>query len=659
MWSDNETTLDLLGFRVHADLIRSVVTNPDILPVTIGVFGDWGGGKTSIMKMLESDLDSKNYTDPAEKAKYDKIACLYFNGWLFEGYDDAKSAIISSVLLQLGEHQRFGPKVRDKVVSLMKSVNWMRAARLGFKEVAFPAVAAYVSGGASVVPSLIKSAMSLAQVCGDEVKEETPEAVKSKKTSNTENINWEALIKSDKTPASPMDVRTFRERFSQMLKESGIQVLVIMVDDLDRCSPKRIIENLEAIKLFLNVDNTAFVIGADPRIVRHAIAVTYTPDQMRGQEENETADSLITDYLEKLIQVPYHLPRLSPAEVETYITLLFCQRMLDSQRFDQCVTCCKETREINRYSVFGYADVEKVIGSDNLPEVLSNSLTFSSQASPLITEGLKGNPRQIKRFLNAFVLRKELAKVARLSNIRDDVLVKLMILEYAHTKEFKNLFNWQQSQDGFPKQIEEWENLVVEAQNDVEKLENVKIPEARWDTKSVKRWLLMAPRLSDIDLRDYFWIARDRLESTLSGTTLISPIVRSAFSDILSDKTAVVDKTIETVQSFKEDERALFIDLLETHIKRHPEDKAGYDAFDKLVRKNISGSVESYVNALLKAPIEPIPPAVAYNLARLFKDIPSIKTLFDDPIERLISKKSRIKTALQKALNIKVPTEDK
>jgi predicted KAP-like P-loop ATPase len=89
MWSDNETTSDLLGFKVHADLIKSVVTNPDLLPVTIGMFGDWGRGKTSIMKMLEKDLDPDSYTDPEEKAKYENIACLYFNGWLFEGYDDA------------------------------------------------------------------------------------------------------------------------------------------------------------------------------------------------------------------------------------------------------------------------------------------------------------------------------------------------------------------------------------------------------------------------------------------------------------------------------------------------------------------------------------------------------------------------------------------
>lgn len=651
MWSDNETTLDLLGFKVHADLIKSVVTNPELLPVTIGVFGDWGGGKTSIMKMLETDLNPNSYSDPEEKAKYENIACLYFNGWLFEGYDDAKSAIISSVLLQLGEHKKFGPKVRDNVVSLMKSVNWMRAASLGFKEVALPAIAAYISGGATVVPSLMKSAAGMMGVGTSEEPEKIPKMEEGKST-DQKTVNWEQLIKSDKTPASPLDVRTFRKRFAKMLKDSKIDGLVIMVDDLDRCTPQRIIENLEAIKLFLNVDNTAFVIGADPRIVRHAIAVTYSPDQMRGQEDSEAPESLITDYLEKLIQIPYRLPRLSPAEVETYMTLLFCQKMLGSDHFKKCVTCCKEDREKNRYSVFGYADVEKAIGSDNLPSELSLSLMFSSQASPLITEGLKGNPRQIKRFLNAFVLRKELAKVAKLTNIRDDVLVKLMILEYAHSKEFRDLFDWQQNQDGFPKEIEDWENLVTKVSDDNGNVEDVKISEATWNIKSVKRWLAMEPKLSDVDLRDYFWIARDRLESTLSATALISPVVRLAFSDIISKNSSVISAAVGTVQSFKEEERVSFLDLLETQIKRHPDEKVGHDAFIKLIKVNVPGSIESYLNTILNAPVESLPPAIAFDMAGLFKDKPDITSRFDDVIKRLTSKKSKIKTALEKALQI-------
>lgn len=98
MWADNETSDDLIGFQVHADLIRNVVSDDRMLPVTIGLFGDWGGGKTSIMKMLQRDLAPDQWSDQdVEQTLYQDVAVVYFNGWLFEGYDDAKSAILSSI----------------------------------------------------------------------------------------------------------------------------------------------------------------------------------------------------------------------------------------------------------------------------------------------------------------------------------------------------------------------------------------------------------------------------------------------------------------------------------------------------------------------------------------------------------------------------------
>lgn len=87
MWSDNETTEDLFGFRVHADLIRELILDPTVLPATIGVYGDWGGGKSSIMQMLKADFEKEPEPGQAESG----VAVLYFNGWLFEGYDEAKT----------------------------------------------------------------------------------------------------------------------------------------------------------------------------------------------------------------------------------------------------------------------------------------------------------------------------------------------------------------------------------------------------------------------------------------------------------------------------------------------------------------------------------------------------------------------------------------
>src|SRR4051794_9509476 len=101
MWSDNETTDDLFGFRVHADLIRELIMDRSVLPATIGVYGDWGGGKSSIMQMLRDDFENESPQKNTDMERYKGVAVLYFNGWLFEGYDDAKAALLSSILTAL------------------------------------------------------------------------------------------------------------------------------------------------------------------------------------------------------------------------------------------------------------------------------------------------------------------------------------------------------------------------------------------------------------------------------------------------------------------------------------------------------------------------------------------------------------------------------
>lgn len=115
-------------------------------------------------------------------------------------------------------------------------------------------------------------------------------------------------------------IATFRELFEELVDDMGYKAVVVYIDDLDRCEPKRIIGCLEAVKLFVNVRKTAFIIGADERIIEYAISQHY-PIQMK----KEDISSPFSDYLEKLIQLPYKLPRLSDNEQETYITLLLCK----------------------------------------------------------------------------------------------------------------------------------------------------------------------------------------------------------------------------------------------------------------------------------------------------------------------------------------------
>ena len=68
MWADNETKDDLLGYQVHADLLRDVVFDPKMLPISIGVFGDWGSGKSSLMLLMQESIEKwRTETEEANK----------------------------------------------------------------------------------------------------------------------------------------------------------------------------------------------------------------------------------------------------------------------------------------------------------------------------------------------------------------------------------------------------------------------------------------------------------------------------------------------------------------------------------------------------------------------------------------------------------------
>ncbi|HEY3412778.1 MAG TPA: P-loop NTPase fold protein [Armatimonadota bacterium] len=628
MWSDNETDNDLLGFQVHADLLRSLVTDASMLPVTIGLFGDWGSGKSSIMRMLQRDLDPENQPEGEQRARLEKVAVLYFNGWTFEGYDDAKAALLSTILIGLGDHKRLGPKVRDRAVRLLKSVNWMRLIRLGVKDVGLPLLAAYASGGTSIVPHAAKVLTGLLGKGEDDAGKPAADGA----AEASDEGRWEGLLRQAPDDPGPTSVRAFRDEFQALLKDCDIDSLVVLIDDLDRCSPERILDNLEAIKLFVNVERTAFVIGADPRIVRHAISIRYPQQDFPGADGQRTAERIVQDYLEKLIQVPYNLPRLSPAEVESYMTLLFCARDLDSESCGRVYEAARNRKGRERYAKYGHSHVQAALGAD-VPAGLASSLAFVNASAALVTEGLKGNPRQVKRFLNALVIRKCLAGIAELEDIRDDVLVKLQVLEYTEPDRFEELRSWQDASEGFPKRLPEYEGGTFEKGSS-------------WAEGFPMKWLQMEPKLAGIDLRDYFWVARDRLADTFAGADLMPQVVRRALLDIVVDSPSRQKTAVQLATQMEEGERKQFLRTLGNTLVAKPRDAGVFSGFRLLIEAETPGAAEALLAALKECPNDSIPANVGLDLRTLAKTKPSA-TIFNAYLGQLAKSDTIAGTAMK------------
>src|SRR5208283_2464264 len=108
--------------------------------------------------------------------------------------------------------------------------------------------------------------------------------------------------------------------------------------------------------------------------------------------------------------------------------------------------------------------IQKSLKSTELPAALKEQLDWSTAVASVVTEGLKGNPRQVKRMLNAMSLRKQLASVAQIS-IKEEVLAKLMVLEYSNLPLFHELNQWQAAEKGVPAKLR---TLEEQALKDVE-----------------------------------------------------------------------------------------------------------------------------------------------------------------------------------------------
>ena len=609
--------IEFRGFKVHADLLIDVINDESILPVTIGLFGDWGSGKSSVLQIIKSEFDKEVHKDSL---------CIYFNGWTFEGYDDAKASLLNAIVKELEGNKKLSADVIDKVKSkaekLWKSINWMRGAGMVMKNIALPAVSAYFTGGGSLIPLAVNKIKEF----GIDSREKLIETLEKDETSDF----FKSLIKDDtEVNTSTNPVSDFRKDFEDLLKLTNFNKLVVIIDDLDRCTPDRIIENLEAVKLFLNVPKTAFIIGADPRIVRHAIELKYNTDKISySSDEKIKNDRIVSDYLEKLIQIPYNLPKLSDNEVETYLTLLLCKKSFPN-KFLQILELYEKHILEDKYSVFGIGNFKQIFESSEI-SVMGKNISILASSSRIITTGLNGNPRQIKRFLNTYILRERLIKVANLTHVRMDVLAKIMVLEYSHIDLFRELYNWQSKSDkkGESNEIIEIENYASE--NNKEEIS--KKYAINWTKTEIINWLNSEPKLSGIDLRDYYWISRDQLTDSISASSMISKELRDLRNNLIEYRSEkdLVSVITNKVMKLNESNLKTLLALLETELIKDQSNEILHNIFIELMNIKMLFSIQTYLKIIKQIDIKQIPNHLSSKLKMALKKNNEIQQIIDE-----------------------------
>ncbi|MCC2605355.1 KAP family P-loop NTPase fold protein [Planctobacterium marinum] len=478
MWSDKESKIDFLNFNETAESIKDLITEKELMPISIGVFGDWGAGKSTILELTKASLE----TDEQEYIQ------VHFDAWTFQGYDDAKAALLETIASTLVKKAADDKNLSAKAKEFAGRIDKIRLMGL------------LMDGGAALagIPTMggIQKIMGLfsggddGELDVDDVKG----AVDGAKNVAKKN---KGLIKDKKSFSPPKEIKEFRKAYSDLLDEFD-KPLIVYVDNLDRCSPFNAISTLEAIRLFLFLPNTAFVIAADEDMIRLAV-----PEYHKGASQRHQ-----TDYLDKLIQIPVHVPRPGVLEIRAYLMMLTAQDhgVTDAQL--ETIRCALE--ESLRLSWKQPQITVDELLQDHAIEKhseLRSKFVVAEQLAPLLAEStnINGNPRIVKRLLNQVKMRKKTAH-RRGMQLDEKTITKLVIFERClGTQATNKLYELIDKENGYPKVLADLENSEVE-------FDEIKLPEEwKLDLAFIDKWSKLPPMFTEMDLTPAAYLSRESI----------------------------------------------------------------------------------------------------------------------------------------------------
>lgn len=612
MWPDKEAEIDYLNFGYMVDMVVDIATNRELSPSTIGLYGDWGSGKSSLMKLAQKKIEEKNTEIGKEKDSI-KTLCIEFNGWLFEGYEDTKTSLCGVILDALADEKRFSKEITDYAKTLIKKIDFNKI--LG-KSVKY-GLDFFLTGGIGALTDLtLSSVLSTIKTNVGEVQAKDLEEILSK------------FKKDDKTRT---EIKNFREEFKQLLKKSNVENVVVFIDELDRCLPDTVLEVFEAMRLFLFVEGMSFVIGADERLIQYSIKSKYK--EVPGNNLD-----IGKEYLEKVIQYPLYIPQLTRAEVNQYLACLLLRETLTDDQFNKILSIIYTLAPDQDFSMEQISDK-----ASDIAESCKNDMALARQISSVLAPSINGNPRQCKRFLNTLYMRLKLSK-ARNVALDKNILAKLMLAEYFNPEFFKAVTK-PENRELF-KAFEKGEEL------------NDDNPFAVWKEKDwVKKWMQNGTRLDEEKLDKYVYFADVKNRYGQSNLDMLSPTARKCYEQLVDGTEMNRNAALKLVDKLVPGEKAIIASevfaVIENTSTINIEVLRSYTEF--CIK---AGMIEDALKKLMEQPVSKYNAVACGQLASFISNLsPDKATMFNDYLSTNPELKSTIER--QARLNSIVPSNKK
>ncbi|MFC5842387.1 KAP family P-loop NTPase fold protein [Aminobacter ciceronei] len=534
MWTDSESDVDYLNYSEVSEMIGDMLSDDSMLPISLGVYGTWGVGKSSILRLVEQQLatDKRNLI-------------ISFDAWLFQDFDEAKSALMTVIAKSL--YEASPETLKERAAGFYRRINKLKVLGLAAD------VGALLAG----VPTLglfTKAAGSAEDMWKGTSDEEDVEAVRDATKAAQERGS--GLLRPQEKRNAPEEIAAFREEFGALLSSMGRR-LVVFVDNLDRCLPTNAIATLEAMRLFLFLPNTAFVVAADEEMIRLAVSKHFS----------EPGDRHVTDYLDKLIQIPIRVPKLGLQEVRAYLAMLAIARAGSEKANDvRDFLISKLRKSWSDEPPFEVKDIQVMLDLPPDDELLL-TLEAMDRLAALLAHSVRinGNPRIVKRMLNVIRMRSAVAKRRGMA-LSEAFIAKLALFERCMGEEairdFSSLVN--SAPDGKPALLTELETIENES------LE-ARLPKT-WQKHIdfVSDWLKLEPLLGGVDLRPAVYLSRETLPlRTLSAH--LSPLARKAVGTLLKTVSMNSKASKDAIDQIPSEEMADVMDEIIVAMNRNPD----------------------------------------------------------------------------------------
>lgn len=396
--------------NAFADLIESVDTRP---PLTIGIFGSWGAGKSFLLNSLKRELKAPNETrSKTRDAKriVAKVQIVEFNAWEYNATEVIWAGLVRKIMDNLEKEVRLGfwgrlwkrfrhnfgrqwQQGRGRFFGQLLLIFLLTSALVGF--------VSWVNGGRfDNVGELLVPIVGLSGLVAvvNAVRDALVSPVSQWVTALFEEGNYGRQIEY------MADIRSDLEFLEKRLRAANERVLII-IDDLDRCEPNKAVEVLQAINLLLNFDSFVVILGIDARIITGAISKYYS-----NLLENAGASGY--EYLDKIIQIPFRIPLPSEREIRDFI-----DKQMGSPKPVGQPPARRETSPDAQRSQATRADAtartpqtEPVAQPERNSAVANAAFGYDElRAFQQFSRFLRPNPRHLKRLVNVYLLVRTLA----------------------------------------------------------------------------------------------------------------------------------------------------------------------------------------------------------------------------------------------------------